>query len=557
MSTVSISKKINLVTLLDHDWKPLSYEKALRALAKLLMESPLEELVQALAEISSVLHEKPSEEAENYLRQRFSSKEVINDICPRDDEETINYLFPYNALYILNTLLKFNIQLPPEEPFVKILTVSERPSFESSLRIHVLPIAEIFLLANQLVLYLEKDLQGVAFDYSRTRDQEEVFTALSKAKNLYDTPYFNDQFSRRFGYTIAQWESCMFILLTAVKVAKPAIIELDGSFNNVQDEIDRNRVKILAKMLTFEAKGINTTIDDVSRILWDDFVLDDCCRSKPFLQVGQRYICIRHDLLISSAGNFPYHHLFSIMDENEKEVLLKQFGEAFEKRYIPMISEKTFGQRIESYTFRKKPYRGNKLEDLFISITGQSKLILEIKSGRANDSVKRGLKQALIEKYIHLKSSSGKPKGIIQALRQAGKLRHDGFSGEIFTGIVFYNLPFNEEFDQLIAQEIEPTKEHKEYQSHPLNFPPIWMDILAYELLLLAVQQGIDLYEMLKTLSALPPSATRRKIVSIMQNSGLKISIHHLYAEEIKRLQADCQAMLLPKSKARYETNED
>lgn len=143
-----------------------------------------------------------------------------------------------------------------------------------------------------------------------------------------------------------------------------------------------------------------------------------------------------------------------------------------------------------------------------------------------------------------LKKFQEKPKGIIQSLKQAGKLRDTGFSGEIFTGIVFYNLPFNDELNQLIAQEFEPTKEYTEYRNNPLNYPPIWMDVLAYELLLLAVQQGINLYDILKELSALPPSETRRAIVGIMQKARLRISIHPLYAEEIKELQERCKKML-------------
>lgn len=547
MALLNTSKKINIITLLGQNKEPLSFEKALGALARLLMESPLQELVQTLAEISSILYDKSPAEAEIHLRERFCTKQTIKAICPVDDEETVNYLFPYNALYLLNTMLTFNIKLTPQEAYVHIVNVSEgKASLSGSQQGAILPIAEIFLLANQLILYLEKDLDSIAFDYSRNRGQEEVFTALSKAKNLYDVPYFNEQFTLRLGYTISQWESYQFILLTAVKVAKPAKIELDVSFNKIEDESDKVRVKDLAKKLTLEVKGTNATLEEVSRMLWDDFILDNRCRGKPFLKVGQRYICVRHDLLISSTGNFPYHHLFSLMTEDEKEILLKEFGNAFENRYIPMISEKAFDQRIESYTYKRKPYRGNKLEDLCVSVTDEAKLILEIKSGRANDDVKRGVEQALIEKYIHLKSSSGKPKGIIQALKQAAKLRNDGFSGEIFTGIIFYDLPFNEKFDQLIAREIELTKEYIKYRSNPLNYPPIWMDVLAYELLLIAVQNGIDLHSILKRLSSLPPSETRRKIVSIMQEAGLAVSVHSLHERVVKELQDQCKAMLVP-----------
>jgi hypothetical protein len=204
------------------------------------------------------------------------------------------------------------------------------------------------------------------------------------------------------------------------------------------------------------------------------------------------------------------------------------------KCYIPMISNKVLDQRIEPDTY----------EDLCASVTDQSKLILEIKSGRANDAVKTGEQQALIEKYIRLKSSKNKAKGVIQSLKQAGKLRNTGFSGEIFTGIVFYNLPFHDELNQLITQEFESTKEYAEYRNNPLNYSPIWMDVLAYELSLLAVHQGINFYDILKELSALPPSETRRAIVGIMQKAGLKISVQPLYSDEIKELQERYKKML-------------
>lgn len=247
-------------------------------------------------------------------------------------------------------------------------------------------------------------------------------------------------------------------------------------------------------------------------------------------------MCIRQDLLISCTDSFPYHYLLSVLNEEEKKTLFAEFGDAFEKRYIPMISKKVLSQRIEPNTY----------EDLCTSVTDGSKLILEIKSGRANDAIKTGEKQALKEKYVSLKSSKKKPKGIIQSFKQAGKLRDTGFSGEIFTGIVFYNLPFHDELDQLITKELESTKEYIQYRNNPLNYPPIWMDVLAYELMLLAVHQGINFYDILQELSALSPSETRRAIVGIMQKAGLRISVHPLYSDEVKELQERCKKLLRP-----------
>lgn len=64
------------------------------------------------------------------------------------------------------------------------------------------------------------------------------------------------------------------------------------------------------------------------------------------------------------------------------------------------------------------------------------------------------------------------------------------------------------------------------------------------------VQQGMILYDILKQLSGLPPSETRRAIVSVMQKAGLKISVYPLYAGEIKELQEKCKEMLLREAEA-------
>ncbi|MBS0651424.1 MAG: hypothetical protein JSR93_09710, partial [Verrucomicrobia bacterium] len=306
MPSTNTSKKINVVTLTGQDREPLSFETALGALARLLITAPLQELAQTLAEISSVLHDKSWAEAESHLRKQFCSQQTIEAIIPLDNEETVNYLFSHSALYVLNTLLTFNIPLTTQEAYCYIIHESEKGlSFAGSQQSVALPIAEIFLMTNQLLLYLEKDLNGIALDYSRNRGGTETFTAISKAKNLYDIPYFNEQFIHHLGYTISQWETYQFMLITAVKVAKPAKIELDVSFNNLKDELDRDRVKDLVKIFAFEAKSVDATLDEVSRILKDDFVLDNRCRGKPFLKVGQRYVCIRQDLLISSTDSFP------------------------------------------------------------------------------------------------------------------------------------------------------------------------------------------------------------------------------------------------------------
>ena len=339
-------------------------------------------------------------------------------------------------------------------------------------------------------------------------------------------------------------------MLTAVKTRFPAKLEPDFSFNKIQDSSDKNYVTNLLNLLSIEAKSTILTLNEAAQALWDDFVLDNRCRGKPFLKINQRYVCIRHDLLIASIDNFPYHHLLTILPKDEKETLFREFGSTFEKSYIPTISQSILGKLIDPYKYSKKSYRGGKPGDMYFSITDQAKFILEIKSGRANDNIKIGTKQELIDKYIHLKSSKGKRKGILQAINDAKKLRNDQFSGEIFTGIVFYNLPPVDEFDKLVEQEIGATEEYQEYLKNPSNYPSIWMDVLTYELLLSAVQQGACLYNLLKRIAGLPPSKTRREIVDFTTETGLILSISDLYAKEVHSLQEHCKAMLLPDANA-------
>jgi hypothetical protein len=111
MSSISTFQKINVITLLGENKEALTFKIALGSLARLLMSAPLQELVQVLAEISCILHDKPWTEAECFLRERFCSKRTVEAICPLDEENTVSYLFSPSALYVLNTLLTFNIEI--------------------------------------------------------------------------------------------------------------------------------------------------------------------------------------------------------------------------------------------------------------------------------------------------------------------------------------------------------------------------------------------------------------------------------------------------------------
>ncbi len=91
MSFLTVNKKINLVTLLDANGEPLSFDQALTTLAGLLMNAPLQPLVQVLAEMSSILYEEPSEDAEKNLRAKFCSEQVIACVCPDDSADVVHW----------------------------------------------------------------------------------------------------------------------------------------------------------------------------------------------------------------------------------------------------------------------------------------------------------------------------------------------------------------------------------------------------------------------------------------------------------------------------------
>lgn len=237
------------------------------------------------------------------------------------------------------------------------------------------------------------------------------------------------------------------------------------------------------------------------------------------------------------------------MSDVEKEVLFREFGSTFEKQYIPALAQTFFDGLIDSYKYTRKPYRGGKPGDICLALSDQVKFILEIKSGRANDNIKIGTKKELVDKYIYPKNSKGKIKGILQAINDAKKLRNELFTGEIFTGIVFYDLPLNDELDRLIEHEIGTASEYQGYLKNSLNHPSIWLDIQNYELILSAVQQGASLYNLLKKISGLSPSKIRRGIVKFMIEAGIKPSTSNLYSKEIQLLKESCLPLLISDDK--------
>jgi hypothetical protein len=552
--TEQSEKKRNLVTLHDQNGEPLLFDQALKILAEFLMILPAQSLAQTLAEIGNILHEESWDDADRILREKYCSLDVCRSIFPSNDANNTHVLFNRNAIWIVNTLLTFNIEIKSRDHLnFRIFSIQNKIHKPITSLFHLnnpLPITEIFLLANQLIIHLEREmpefkdgqLAGTPLYYSKHRVREDALTAIGKAKNLYNTEYFNKTLLTSLGVSVSQLSEYLFLLFSLVKAHKPAKIESDFSFRKIKQDIDKKNAAKLLDLLSIDVRGTDATLSQISKILREDFIQDFRCRGKPFLKINKRYLCVRHDLLISTLGNFPYHYLLNSLPEEKKTELFKEFGRAFEKGYMPDISKAILGSILGKYTYTKKPYRGGNPGDLYLSITDQSKFIGEIKSSRENDSVKLGSKQEIVDKFIHLKGS--KEKGIMQAINDAVKLRNDLFSGEIFTGIIFYSFPQTTEFDELVRKEIEDTEKYQNYLKNGKNFPSIWLNVFNYELILSAIQQGASLHDLLKRIAGSSPSKTGYEIVSFMKELNLEISISRLYHKEIEFLKNRCKEML-------------
>ena len=536
-----MTHKINLVITNDCEGNPFSFDQTLLMLIGLL-ETPTQELVQALGEIGSVLYKRGPDHSNELLIPKYSpSIDFINQLPPLIEKNGLrNYLFTLNSMRIINKLLISdvgkNLILP-----IEIYTKNNQ-----------LPIFQIFFLANQIVSYLDNqfmDTEGIVLkdakvDYSR--NYEDTNSSIGRSCLLYDSDYFKDQISEKLGFSLEDLSKYLFVLFTLVNVHEPAKIELEHTFKVINDNIDRENIVKILKILSVKIKNKKLNYSDLKSGIHQDYVHDSTSRGKPFLQIGNRFICIRPDLLTSAFGNFPYHYLLNNILDSEKEKLFNEFGKSFDN-YIEKISIRAVKEGSCEYFYSKKPHKGNRCSDRHIKVNDQCHVIIEIKSSRENDAAMLGIRNEIIDKFIHMDGPKNKLKGAMQLVNDVIKFRQDSsFKGKIYPILLFYgNFPKVSEFDDLVQKEIVETDLYREYLEDKNNMPIIWLNSYLAELFFNTILQKNSLTEnLVDCLSKAPPSDVRTFFQRFLEQHTLNSSLSCLFRNELKVLQEASKKMI-------------
>lgn len=72
---------------------------------------------------------------------------------------------------------------------------------------------------------------------------------LGRQKKLYDNAYFNEQLEQSLGYAVPKLSTYQLLLWAAVKMHRPAKIELDFSFNKVKNDQDKKNLSSLVNLI--------------------------------------------------------------------------------------------------------------------------------------------------------------------------------------------------------------------------------------------------------------------------------------------------------------------
>jgi hypothetical protein len=529
----------------DSEGNPLSFEQSLLFLVELLTRLPTQELVQTLGEIGGILYENTCDKANEILFKKYSYAPWIK-IHPllKESNGTENFLFTLHAMRLLNTLLVFDCaqgEILNSQRLV-IQNGIHFPLTAHSHNANRLQIFDLFLLSNQLISYIQNDLvdnedkflSNIPIYYSQVL--VDTNAAIGRSQHLYNTDYFNQKLTEGFGVSVLELSEYLFILFSHVNVHKPAKIEL-ATFRRIINNDQKEKMAKILDFLSIEVKSKGIEYSQIASDLRQDFIQDKICRGKPFLKIGERYVCIRPDLLTSVFGNFPYYYLLNSLSKEKKEEFFKEFGIAFEK-YIEIISKRVLDEKSDIYTYKKKPYQGTRSADRHLIINDQSRAIIEIKSSREDDGVMLGSLEDLLKKFIYLGGTDDKPKGVFQLIKDAEKYRNDTFyCGKIFTIIIFYgNFPETNEFDELVHNEINAKPQYLKYLKDIRNFPTIWLSSTTAELIFTAVTQKASLDEILTRISFSPPSKVRSEILNYISEKKLKSSLSFLFIKELNLL---------------------
>lgn len=557
---MQVVKQWNLITMNGQDGNPLSFDQTLRAFFALLKKCSQRDLAQTVSEISGTLYNsKDVIEANRSLVQKYAPLISYHQLLPFQRQDgSVDILFTRNAIWILNSLLTFN-PFEVSEEFSDCLPIMCFPKNKIYLPPSLqdqgkLPIAELFLLANQLISHLQNEIPEASesissktqFYFSYMRVQEDAVAAIGKSRNLFNTTYFNQKMLEMLGISVEQLSDYLLVLLTLVLAHNPLKLEPDVTLRRIIKDSDKQTIIKLLDLLSIGSKSVEATQSQIAATLRQDFLQDTICRGKPFLKINQRYLCLRPDLLIHALGNFPYFYLLKELPEEQKEEFFREFGiKAFEQ-YIACISKKVLGSQSCEYFYRKKPHRGNRSGDRHFVIHDMSRVIVEIKSSRENDEVRLGSEAEIIDKFIFCEGTKEKPKGVLQLVKDAAKFRGEqGFAGDLFTMIIFYGrFPATPDFDKLVQENIEANELYQGYLTNKRNFPTVWLSIFTFEMIFSAVAQGASLEELLKRLVQLPPSKTAFEIGRFMIEKGFKASFAPLFSDDIRAIQETGKRMI-------------
>ncbi len=540
---------MNLVSIHDQNNNPLSPECALLCLIEQISKLNLRDLLQNLGEIAQHLYWKGLDEGNRLLIIKYLSQEDLLDHLPiLQSDGTKNYLFTLDTVRLLSNLVVFKLgskRIILDGQTILVQDKLHVPQFKKGLQFSI---ANIFMLTNQMIVDFQTDvslsekeyLEYVPIYYSK--QEGDPLASIGRGVLLYDTDYFNDQLENLLGITVRELFEYIFILFSHVNTHLPAKIEPEISFRRINNN-DRSKIKKILDLLSSKVESETVQYSQIQPILREMYLLDTANRGKPFLKIENRFVCTRPDLLTSAFVDFSYYYI-SDSKPDKKDHFFEKYGEAF-AQYIIKISQRSVRDKSTTYLYKKKPHRGNPSADLHLEIDKDTRVLIEIKGAREIDEVRKGSKEALKDKFIHLGGTAKKPKGVFQVIKDAKKFRDDfPFSGEIFTIVIFSGrFPETSDFDDLVKKETGESLEHKKYLENGKNFPTIWLNASTAELFFSALIQGLEPKELLKSLAYGSPSQNRIKIINCLTKNNKRISLAPLFTDELEQLSCKCKKM--------------
>lgn len=538
---------------------PTSFDRVIFNLRCVLKVLPQKEFLNELgfiaAEMYSMLYRGETIEAVNeILLQRYpdADKSFVNT---NETQSDITLIFSPQSLKLLHSIIIINSN------------ISELPlpmyGIRRGLMIVIgsdgaLPIIGIFRLINQLLYYIdskESEVAGVSKYYSM--HSHDPLAAIGRMFRLYNTPYFNQTLKETLGVEVPVLITYLYLIYCHISVNKPAKIEIDQSFKALN--LNEKDLKIIENIMDsisnpFPKSFIITGEPFSLNALYNEYILNKVCRGKPFLKIGNQYICLQINLMVDIFSDFPYYFLLMKFATNidKKEKLQQNCGAIYES-YINTLADDAVDKK---YTI-EKPKHDHKTGDCDLRITINSKMILmmEIKVARSSDAVKLGFKKEINERYINIvtnfnrknakNASENNYKGFRQLIKHVNAFRlRTKFQEEIYSVLVFFDGPKSHGMDDLINCEMNKSLLFQDYSTNPKNHHTIWfLNCMTMELFFSALKQGSSLEQLLQYLVKTPPSQMLTKLREFFKTYGLKYSARDIFKLEIEYLTNECDKM--------------